>query len=68
VVIDIHILRAHQLAKELLERPDGFITASDGVREYIIEGFSRSKTHANMDDSVVNWQLKLSDCSGNIIR
>lgn len=57
------------LAKELLSKPDGFITATYGGEELIIENFSRIATHANIDDSVTHWTLNLRDGgSGNIKR
>ena len=57
------------LAKELLSKPDGFITATYGGEELIIEDFSRIATHANIDDSVTHWTLNLRDGgSGNIKR
>ena len=40
-----------------------------GEKEYIIESIRRIATHANLDDSVTNWTLKLRDYGqGNIIR
>lgn len=57
------------LAKELLSKPDGFITATYGGEELIIENFSRIATHANIDDSVTHWTLNLRNGgSGNIKR
>mgnify|MGYP003291327034 FL=1 len=38
-------------------------------KEYIIESIKRIATHANLDDSVMNWSLILRDCGqGNIKR
>ena len=57
------------LARELLSKPDGFITATYGDEEFIIENFSRVATHANIDDSIMHWTLNLRDGgSGNIKR
>ena len=49
------------LARELLNRPDSFITATYGDKELIIENFCRVATHANIDDSVTHWTLNLRD-------
>ena len=57
------------LARELLSKPDGFITATYGDEELVIENFSRVATHANIDDNVMHWTLNLRDGgSGNIKR
>lgn len=57
------------LARELLSKPDGFITATYGNEELVIEDFSRISTHANIDDSVMHWTLNLRDGGkGNIKR
>ena len=49
------------LAKELIERPDGFLTATLNGKEYAIEDYHRAKTCANDDDSTLYWTLKLCD-------
>ena len=49
-------------------KPDGFITAMLGEKEYVIGNMKRVATHANMDDSVMHWVLQLIECEGNIIR
>ena len=56
------------MARELLSKPDGFITAMRGEDEYVIGNTKRVATHANMDDSVIHWALQLKDCPGNIVR
>ena len=57
------------LARELLSKPDGFITATYGNEELVIENFNRVATHANIDDSVMHWTLNLRDGgNGNIKR
>ena len=56
------------LARELLSKPDGFITVTYGDNELVIENFSRVATHANIDDSVTHLALKLKRCEGNMIR
>lgn len=63
------IATSHALARELLNRPDGFITAMLGDREYMIIDYKRTKSHANVDDSVPYWTLNLRDGGqGNIKR
>ena len=44
-----------------MSKPDGFLIASDGEREYIIENYTKTKTHANIDDYVMNWVLVLKN-------
>mgnify|MGYP006061226339 FL=1 len=56
------------MARELLSKPDGFITAMHGEDEYVIGNTKRVATHANMDDSVMHWALQLKECPGNIVR
>lgn len=57
------------LAKELLSKPDGFITATLGEKEYVIGSTQRVANHANIDDTVMRWTLILRDGgSGNIKR
>lgn len=63
------ISSSHALAKELLSKPDGFITAALGKEEYIISSIQRISTHANIDDSVTYWTLNLRDGGkGNLKR
>lgn len=59
---------SHQLARELLNRPDEFISAITDDKEYGIESIKRISTHANKDDGVTHLALKLKECEGNIIR
>ena len=59
---------SHALARDLLSKPDGFITATHGEKEFVIGNTKRVATHANTDDSVMHWTLKLKECEGNIIR
>ena len=57
------------MARELLSKPDGFLTAMINDTEYIIESIKRVATHANLDDRVTNWALSLRDYGqGNIKR
>lgn len=54
-------------ARELLDKPDGFITASFCDREFIIDSYQRKTTHANIDDGCTYWTLNLRECGqGNI--
>lgn len=67
------ISTTHMLARELLSKPDGFITATfnDGYREveYVLRDIQRKKTHANIDDFVMHWTLNLRDGgTGNVKR
>ena len=63
------ITTSHSLAIELLNKPDGFITATIGEEEYVIEVAKRKPTHANYDDEVMHWTLFLKKSDGrNIIR
>ena len=60
---------SHSLARELLDKPDGFITISTEDGEYIIGNIKRKLSHANIDDSVVYWTLKGEHkVEGNIVR
>lgn len=59
----------HELARELINKPDGFVTATIGDEEYVINNIQRTKTHANIDDSVTHWTLNLRNGgNGNIKR
>ena len=52
-----------------MSKPDGFIIAANGEKEYVIDGIRRVATHANCDDTVMHWVLNLCDSSeGNITR
>ena len=55
------ISTSHALAKELLSKPDGFITAMLGDEEFIISNTQKVITHANIDDSETHWTLNLRD-------
>ena len=71
---DLYIATSHELARELLNKPDGFLSASEedelGIEnKYIIGSIKRTSTHANLDDSVVHWNLNLRKCKGgNVLR
>lgn len=63
------ISTSHALARELLNKPDGFITATLGEKEYVIGNTQRVASHANIDDTVTHWTLNLRDGgNGNIMR
>lgn len=63
------ISTSHALARELLNKPDGFLTATLGEEEYIVESYKRTLTHANIDDGIWHWTLNLRDGGrGNIKR
>lgn len=63
------ISTSHMLARELLNRPDVFLTATIGEKEYVIDNIQRKFTCANIDDSVSYITLNLKgDCCGNIKR
>lgn len=64
-----YISTTHRLAKELLDRPDGFLTATQGDEEYVVDNIKKVATHANLDDTVTHWTLILRDGGkGNIKR
>ena len=56
-------MSTHSLARELLERPDGFLTATSGDKEFAITGYRRMATCANYDDTSLYWSLELSECN-----
>lgn len=62
------IYTSHELAKELLNKPDGFITASIGEKEYVIDNTQKAWTHANIDDSTIYWTLNLRDAGQGCIK
>lgn len=64
-----YITTTHSLARELLSKPDGFLSSTDGEIEYVVENIKRTSSYANADDRVMNWVLKLRECGkGNIKR
>ena len=62
------ITKSHDLADELKNKPNGFITATFGEKEYVIKNYQKVKSCANSDDSTTHWTLQLKECEGNIIR
>lgn len=53
-------MTTHSLARELLEKPDGFVTATFEGKEFAVTGFRRMATCANYDDSSLYWTLVLN--------
>lgn len=51
------ITTSHQLARELLSKPDGFVTMAVDGKEYLIGSLKRKSTLANYDDSSLYWVL-----------
>ena len=58
-------MTTHSLARELLEKPDGFVTATIEGKEFAVTGFQRMATCANYDDTSLYWTLVLSECENN---
>lgn len=56
-IADSCIRTTHQLARELLSEPDGFITILIGEDECMVEKIKTIRTHANLDDGVVHKAL-----------
>lgn len=56
------------LARELLSKPDGFLSATMEGREGIVESIRRASTHGNWDDTSLYWTLNIKECRGNIKR
>ena len=57
------------LARELLDKPDEFLTVTVENREYSIDHIKPVKTHANIDDGVIHKTLVCEkQVDGNIIR
>ncbi len=53
------ISTSHGLARELLNKPDGFITVTLDGKEYSIESTQRVSNCANIDDRIVYWTINL---------
>lgn len=62
------IYRSHVLGKELLNRPNSFIVARVGQKEYIIDSIHRIGTYANSDDMSIYLALQLKECNGENIK
>lgn len=59
-----YIATTHMLARELLDKPDGFLVVNVGGQEYIVESIRRKFTYANLDDSVMYWSINVRDERG----
>lgn len=63
------IKTTHGLARELLDKPDEFLTVTVENREYSIDHIKPVKTYANIDDGVIHKTLVCEkQVDGNIIR
>ena len=56
------------MARELISKPDNYVTVTIGNREYGIETIKTVATHANCDDSVTHKTLMCNELSGNVVR
>lgn len=56
------------LARELLDKPDAFLVAQDGEKEYVVESIRRMGTYANSDDMTMYISLQLKACNGENIK
>ena len=65
---NLNYVTSHLLAKELLSKPDGYITMSTENEEYVVQGIKRKVAHVNADDSFLYWTLFGDKCEGNIMR
>lgn len=60
---------SHDLARELLNRPDGFITITIEDKECVISKIQRKSSHGNLDDTSTYYTLVGErECDGNIKR
>ena len=62
------ITKCHELARELLNKENNFLTVSVGNKEYMVKGIKRIKTNANYDDSVIRTTIICEENSGCIVR
>lgn len=49
------------LARELLNKPDGFLVVNVGDKEYMVESIQRKQTCANRDDSIMYWRINTKE-------
>lgn len=63
IKINNYIVTTHSLAKQLLERPDGFLVAKCEDEEFVIGDYERASTCANYDDTTLYWVLNLCKCN-----
>lgn len=62
-----YIRTSHELAKELLGKPNGMIIANHKGEEYVIKNYKRETNVANNDDNTTYLTLNLQECNkGNI--
>lgn len=67
-MINIYGIRTtHELAQELLSKPNNFVTVLLEDREYSIESIKTVKTHANIDDEITHKTIVCNKMSGNLI-
>ena len=64
----IECISSHSWAKELLNRPNCFLTAMIDDKEYEIRSIKPIRSHANSDDGSVYYTLMLNECEGNLRR
>ena len=57
------VLTSHELANELLNKPNSFIIAKNGEQEYEITSIQRFYSCANNDDTIMNWRINLQECT-----
>lgn len=56
----------HGLAKELLSKPDEFLTVTVNDKECGIECIKTIKSHVNIDDSVTHKTIVCHEMNGNL--
>ena len=54
------MITSHELARELLNRPNGFITANHGDKEFYIDAYKRVITD-NENNKNLEWTLNLKE-------
>lgn len=59
-------MTTHGLAKELLSKPDDFLTVTVNDKECGIECIKTIKNHANIDDGVTHKTIVCHEMSGNL--
>lgn len=66
-MINIYGIRTtHELAQELLSKPNNFVTVLLEDREYSIESIKTVRTHANIDDEIAHKAIVCNKMSGNL--
>lgn len=56
-----YVATTHALARELLDKPDGFLVVTVEGKEYLVESIQRKCTHANLDDSMLYWSINTKE-------